>query len=184
MDVSILKTKQLSFEFYYDDDERKFKPLLKLVRADIGVTMGMIKLSYFNEFLCKFADIPIFPNLIHMKLTLGGRIKMESLLYFLNHCPRLQNLVMENLFCIDSRNWPNTLVASECFSSQLRTCFLPRFTGTDSELRFSKFVMQNSTLLGSMKIIGPYLSHEKKAKMRIELDSCPRSSANCELLFM
>ncbi|KAK2380220.1 hypothetical protein QL285_067935 [Trifolium repens] len=116
-------------------------------------------------------DIPTFPNLIHMELSLGPN----------DHCPQLQTFVFENVFWTTDRIWPDTHVLPECFSSQLRKCVFIDFTGKECEMRFVKFVMQNSTSLRTMKIFCKSgLSHEETH----ELASCPRSSAACELLFM
>ncbi|XP_045827879.1 F-box/FBD/LRR-repeat protein At5g56420-like [Trifolium pratense] len=134
-------------------------------------------------------DIPTFPNLIHMELSLRSNDQWKSVFDILNHCPQLQTFVIENVFWstdTGSGIWPDThVVVPECFSSQLRKCVFIDFTGRECEMRFVKFVMQNSTLLRTMAIFSkPDLIHEETHEMLKELASCPRSSAACELLFM
>ncbi|XP_057437531.1 F-box/FBD/LRR-repeat protein At5g56420-like [Lotus japonicus] len=171
------------------ESETKFTTLPKLVRADaftVWIGFGIPVRTFCNvEFLridrfCD-VDIPIFPNLIRLDLIfeVGVYSKWESVLDMLNHCPQLQILVLENQYA-----WPNTHVR-ECFSSQLRRCILKKFSGMKSQMRFAELVMQNSTLLHTMKIFSnPFLSHEKILEMKKELDSCTWSSISCEILFM
>ncbi|WJX44105.1 hypothetical protein P8452_31125 [Trifolium repens] len=123
-----------------------------------------------KPFVSKFweEDVPTFPNLIHMELSLGHNCQWKSVLNMLNHCPQLQTFVLENVFRTEV--WPDTHVLPECFSLQLRKCVFIDFTGKECEMRFVKFVMQNSTSLRTMKIF-------------CKSDD-PRSSAACELLFM
>ncbi|XP_057427934.1 F-box/LRR-repeat protein At3g59190-like [Lotus japonicus] len=127
--------------FHFDDPsfkgKGKLKPLSKLVRADLSLNMTK-KLVIYNidEFVLEFgdADIPIFPNLIHFELILEGIVKMEAVLYLLNHCPQLQTFVL----VVKSSNmvWPNTPVVPECFSSQLQTCTI--YEGAECEITFEE----------------------------------------------
>ncbi|XP_057440522.1 putative F-box/FBD/LRR-repeat protein At4g13965 [Lotus japonicus] len=189
--LETLKAKDIRFDFidpsFKGKGKGNLKPLSKLVRADLSPWMMKRPGTYYIvEFVREFghADIPIFPNLIHFELILGGSVKMEVVLYLLNHCPQLQTFLLQNVCCLVNQAWQNTPVVPECFSSQLQTCIITKFEGAKSEMTFAKFVMQNSTLLHTMTIFSfPKLSHEKKAEIRIELESCPKSSATCELLF-
>jgi hypothetical protein len=121
-----------------------------------------------------------------MELSLGPNDQWKSVFDMLNHCPQLQTFVFYNVFWTTDRIWPDTHVLPECFSSQLRKCVFIDFTGKECEMRFVKFVMQNSTSLRTMKIFckSDDLSHEETHEMLVELASYPRSSAACELLFM
>ncbi|XP_057437478.1 F-box/LRR-repeat protein At3g59200-like [Lotus japonicus] len=174
-------------------DDPKFTTLSKLVRADVFNLRRPLDIpmrTFCNvEFLridqfCD-VDIPIFPNLIQLELMFGRHdLKWESVLDMLNHCPQLQTFDLENPSYTADKVWPNTHVVPKCFSSQLRTCILRNFKGKESGMRFAKFVMQNSALLDTMTIFSyRHLSLEEILEMRKELDSCPRSSASCELLF-
>ncbi|XP_057437488.1 putative F-box/FBD/LRR-repeat protein At4g13965 [Lotus japonicus] len=191
--LEILEVRSVAFDCVDDPSSgRNFTTLSKLVRADFCHTLTdfylPVRIFYNVEFLrieefCD-VDIPIFPNLIHLDLIFRRNLKWESVFDMLNHCPQLQIFVLHNLYRTPSMVWPNTHVIPECFSSQLRTCWLTELTGTKCEMTFAKFIMQNSTLLRTMKISSNrYLSHEKNLEMRKELNSCPRSSASCELLF-
>lgn len=125
----------------------------------------------------------VFPNLIHVKLIMEDKSKWNSVLDLLNHCPHLQTLVLENLFHAENV-WPDSLAVPECFSSQLRKCFLIHFLGVECEMRFAKYVMKNSTSLRTMTICcAPNLDPQYKLDIIAELTSCPRSSETCDLLF-
>ncbi|XP_057418052.1 F-box/FBD/LRR-repeat protein At4g26340-like [Lotus japonicus] len=166
-----------------------FKTLSKLVKADVIHVMMMdyhipVRIFCHAEFLrldkyCD-VDIPIFSNLIDLELISGFNVQWKSLIDMLNRCPQLQTFVFENIARPDDDDniWLNTHVdVPECFSSQLRRFDFINFTGKECEMRFIKFVMQNSTSLRTMTISSmPDLNLEKKhAEMLEELASCPRS---------
>ncbi|XP_057427814.1 F-box/FBD/LRR-repeat protein At2g04230-like [Lotus japonicus] len=101
--LETLEAHQISFD-YIDPSSKgkgKLKPLSKLVRADLSfMRMRILRAYNIDEFVrefCHDADIPIFPNLFQFRLILGGRfVKLEAVLYLLNHCPQLQTFVLGN----------------------------------------------------------------------------------------
>ncbi|XP_057427631.1 putative FBD-associated F-box protein At5g56820 [Lotus japonicus] len=128
-------------------------------------------------------DIPMFPNLIYLELSVGYHVKWSVALDMLNHCPKLQTVVFDLTFDGEDDVWPDPGFVPECFSSHLRKCFLEIFAGLGCEKRFARYVMQNSTLLRTMTISGRYPpNHPKMLEILTELSSYPRSSAVCELL--
>ncbi|XP_057425444.1 F-box/FBD/LRR-repeat protein At4g26340-like [Lotus japonicus] len=173
--------------------EGKVKTLSKLVRADVifDSYRHLIPVKAFSnvEFLrideCD-VEIPVFSNLIHLELIFGDFIKWSLALDMLNHCPKLQTLVFELNFGHDDDDdevWPYQRFVPECFSSHLRKCFLKYFKGLECQMRFARYVMQNSASLRTMTIHCKGQNREKELEMIEELASYPRSSSNCKLLF-
>ncbi|XP_057438373.1 F-box protein At4g09920-like [Lotus japonicus] len=168
--------------------EGKVKSLSKLVRAEIcdldgeGVFHYSVKVFSNVKFLsidqCN-EDIPMFPNLIHLELI---RVELKSVLDILSCSPNLQIFDLDFKYS-SGEDWPNPQLVPECFSSQLKKCVIANYTGMANQMRFVKYVMQNSTSLRSMTISCSSDDHQKKLQMLIELASCPRSSTTCQLLF-
>ncbi|XP_057427710.1 F-box/FBD/LRR-repeat protein At4g26340-like [Lotus japonicus] len=184
----------LKTQIYFRDGsfEGKVKTLSKLVRADVfldGHFIIPVKAFQNVEFLrieevCideGDVGIPVFPNLIHMELSFGGSINGSVALDMLNHCPKLQTFVFE--LTDDDNFWLYPPLVPKCFSSHLRKCLLTKFTGLGCEMRFARYVMQNSTSLRTMTIDSNCQNQKKEVQMIKELASYPRSSSICELLF-
>lgn len=146
LNLENLEAKHISFEEFdakertsfqeFDDHsfKGKVKPLSNLVRADVSFSMvkmqNVVDLFPIDEFLRleEFSD-PVFPNLIHMELTSGGKpLQWKSVLNFLHHSPQLQMFVLRGLIAASFEDWLTPPRVPECFSSKLRTCFLTKFT--------------------------------------------------------
>lgn len=81
---------------------------------------------------------------------------------------------------IDSRNcffhW--NILVPECFSSQLQMFSFINYGGNESELQFTKYIIQNATVLRSIKIYRNTSSNlpEEQRQMIKELFLCQRGS--------
>ena len=81
-------------------------------------------------------------------------------------------------------NWMDPTIVPECLSNQLRTCLLKGYTGTECEVQFAKYIMQNAKVLNSISIksVSP-IDINVKYQMISKLASLARASPTCELLF-
>ncbi|XP_057446875.1 F-box/FBD/LRR-repeat protein At5g56420-like [Lotus japonicus] len=126
----------------------------------------------------KVEVVPEFPNLMHMNLHL---LSWDSVYKMLKNSPKLQ------VFEVVSNGGsfvPDPHIVPECLTSQFRKCSVEYYNGTPSELRFAKYIMENSTTLQTMMICSmPILASELKDELFTELASCQRRSALCELSF-
>ncbi|XP_057447025.1 FBD-associated F-box protein At4g10400-like [Lotus japonicus] len=142
-----------------------FKRLPKLVRADIGgYYRDYIPLKAISnvEFLSiyKFrADddvVPQFPNLLHLVLTFEAWMTMNwhLVLEMLRNCPKLQVFELTSRAGGHKDVLPHThlVPVPECLTSSLRKCSLGLAYGTENDLQFAKYIMQNSTTLRTMTI--------------------------------
>ena len=102
----------------------------------------------------------------------------------LRHCPKLQFLILNMETSSADAVWTPIRVVPKCLSSRLRKCSIMNFEGTESELQFLKYIMQNSVVLRTMAIdTKPSSKLQDKFEMLKELSLCPRGSTICELSF-
>nr|AFK42877.1 unknown [Lotus japonicus] len=106
----------------------------------------------------------------------------------LKQCPMLQNFVLDMQKSYDDSDdlvWISPCSVPECLSSQLRRCSIINYEGTESELHFAKYIMQNSRVLRKMTIFTLCSSELEVDKLELlkDLSLCPRSSTICELSF-
>jgi hypothetical protein len=81
--------------------------------------------------------------------------------------------------------WEDPEIVPECLLSHLTTCSLRNYTLINSELRFAKYIMQNSRLLSTITIqSAKFLDTNTKLQMLIQLSSCPRISPTSKLFFI
>ncbi|XP_057440208.1 probable FBD-associated F-box protein At1g32375 [Lotus japonicus] len=178
--------------------EKRFKILPKLARADMdfswletedGNNLKIILKAISNvEFLTidligvEVVDdvVPEFPHLRH--LTLSGAYRNSHLtLLMLKNCPKLQSFKLCGSFgAKDVLTYPQFV--PECLTSCLSKCYLERYQFTESDLKFAKYIMQNSTYLQVMKIGDASPNQSEVLKELLAL--IPRKSASCELSFI
>ncbi|XP_057422676.1 putative FBD-associated F-box protein At5g56820 [Lotus japonicus] len=182
----------ISFHEYPEVLEIDDRNLPKLVKATVlfcGALYIPVKAFRNVQFLtldeCEDTDIHVFPNLIHMEFFFNCSIKWSVVLDMLNHCPKLQTVVFElQIYDDNDEVWPDPGFVPECFSSHLNKCYIKGYTGEECQMRFVRYVMQNSTSLRTMIICSRYdQNHERRLEVITELASYTRSSAVCELLF-
>jgi len=130
----------------------------------------------------------MFRNLIHLDLLLGLNIQWHSVIEMLNHCPKLEIIMVhmpaEPYFCT---NWICPQFGLQCVVSEIKRCNIFNYTGRKSELQFAKYIMKHSRSLQTMTIhsitigLNYSSSRRKKLEMLQELAMCPKSSPNCKL---
>ncbi|XP_057426362.1 F-box/FBD/LRR-repeat protein At4g26340-like [Lotus japonicus] len=175
--------------------KERFKILPKLVRADIrssgmeimdGNSTSILMKAISNVEFMNITEfrvndsVPEFPHLRHLTLSLISTVKSSNLmLLMLKNCPKVQSFELFGSFKDDDvLHYPHFV--PECLTSCLTKCYLKRFEGTENDLQFAKYIMQNSTYLQSMKILS--LSPDPLEVLK-ELAMYPRKSASCELSF-
>ncbi|XP_045798113.1 FBD-associated F-box protein At4g10400-like [Trifolium pratense] len=73
--------------------------------------------------------------------------KWKWILEVLKHCPKLQNLTIQEDSIFENEvvdNWMDPLIVPECLSTQLKTCLLKGFKS--HAIQFAKYIIQNSKL--------------------------------------
>ncbi|TKY66165.1 putative FBD-associated F-box protein [Spatholobus suberectus] len=129
----------------------------------------------------------VFHNLIHLELNFGSHIKWHLVFEMLEHCPKLQTFVLHKLSPFLSSPpeiWSCPPSVPKCIASQFRKCTILNYKGKECELRFAKYIMQNSRALQAITINDTYSSNpQDKLEMLQKLAMCPRSSVTCKLLF-
>ncbi|KEH22195.1 F-box/RNI/FBD-like domain protein [Medicago truncatula] len=170
-------------------DGGEFKGLSNLVRADISNRCWNMPFSwicnakFLRVILSKEQQVHNFHNLTCMELIFGSSwcTKWKWVLELLEHCPKLQNLTLDEVlhFYRAEDDWKEPAIVPKCISSQLRTCSLKAHRGRTYELQFAEYIMKNATGMHTMTISGRRLEHQ----MLLKLSSCPRGSATCKLSF-
>ncbi|XP_057452092.1 putative F-box/FBD/LRR-repeat protein At5g22670 [Lotus japonicus] len=170
---------------------KNVKRLSKLVRADIYCIAFDIPLKAIcnveflriDKLLLYPDGIPVFPNLTHLELKFGSDMNWHLVLRIIKKSPKLQTFVLNMEASAADMIWIPTYAVPNCLSS-LRICSITSFEGTESELHFVKYILQNSGVLRAMTIrTRPSLRLEWKYEMLQELSLCSRSSTSCELSF-
>ncbi|XP_058724554.1 F-box/FBD/LRR-repeat protein At4g00160-like [Vicia villosa] len=141
----------------------------------------------------------MFHNLTHLNLIFSfdrehfAVSKWRWLVQMLQNTPNLQTLIIHEVFKVDAyavnyfpiKEWKDPEIVPECLLSHLTTCSFRNYTHIDCELRFAKYIMQNSRLLNTMTIQSDKLFDTNiKLQILIDLSSCPRISPTCKLLFI
>ncbi|CAJ2639035.1 unnamed protein product [Trifolium pratense] len=184
------------------EKNKEFRSLFlsKLVKADIGSNDVPFKVIYNVKFLRVikvkpslkknikefFKGIPVFGNLIHIELWFYGFFHgWDGVVQLLQHCPKLQILYMRKWNTSVSKDWECPISDLECLSSHLRSCTILNFEGSENDLRFAKYILQNARRLEVMTIGVNSSSSDGMQKHQIieELSTCPRMSSGCKLSF-
>ncbi|WJX84436.1 hypothetical protein P8452_67012 [Trifolium repens] len=140
-------------------------------------------------FTC-FMELPKFKNLTHLKLNFQSTFlysRWTWLLGILKLSPKLQILIIQDNDALAETNdgcWQNLSVVPECLLLQLKTCHIRDYKGEKYDLKFAKYIIENSKVLNTMTI-NCTCSLDTKAKHRLykKLSSCKRGSATYKLLF-
>ncbi|XP_061362329.1 F-box/FBD/LRR-repeat protein At1g78750-like [Gastrolobium bilobum] len=135
--------------------------------------------------------IPVFHNLVHIELTyFHYTMNWFDVIELLNHCPKLQILVIDQNFNLDDYEEIDLRYSDsipKCISLHLKTCLLNNYKGSKGEVRFARYVMRNASILRTIKIfVRAGIVREEKInefEMLKELSSCTRCSPTCELSF-
>ncbi|KEH25401.1 putative F-box domain, FBD domain, leucine-rich repeat domain, L domain-containing protein [Medicago truncatula] len=148
--------------------EEGLKPLTlpMLVRVSIGIMDGLFNGINNVKFLrivmeCTGAfslkAIPLFPNLISIELLFPSYsyICWYGVVKLLRHCPKLQILFIKKwryrfTSLYGELDCPYPVL--DCDTSNLRSCTILNFDGSDNDLRFAKYILKNGSLLQEMRI--------------------------------
>ncbi|GAU13050.1 hypothetical protein TSUD_173500 [Trifolium subterraneum] len=175
-----------------EDPNSECKLLVNLVRANIygggDVPFTWIcNAKFLSVEVDEHQEVNTFHNLTNMELIIESwPTKWMWLVELLEHCPKLQNLTLHKLYEseIDELVWKEPQIVPECISSQLRTCSLIDYKGTECELQFAKYILKNAKLMHTMTIsASPVVDINTKHQMLMKLSLCPRGSTTCTLSF-
>ncbi|CAL5201564.1 unnamed protein product [Lathyrus oleraceus] len=136
---------------------------------------------------CCITKLPMFHNLTQVKLQFFFNM-WGWLQQILEQCHKLQSLIIQGLEYQDeswnNQSWNDPPIIPKCLSLHLRTCCLAYCKGTESELQFAKYILQNSKRLKTMKFKYNYCADIKaKHQMTMELSSLAKGSTMCEIVF-
>ncbi|XP_050881511.1 putative F-box/FBD/LRR-repeat protein At5g62970 [Lathyrus oleraceus] len=150
--------------------------------------------SVYSGVFHKLTYLDIIFNFDHEPFAI---FKWQWLGKLLQNTPILQTLIIHEVSKVHvdvlpsfkewdlEREWSDPKIVPECLLSHLTTCSLENYSPINCELRFAKYVMQNSRLLSSMTIQSDkLLDADANLQMFIDLSSCPRISPTCKLLFV
>lgn len=91
------------------------------------------------------------------------------------------NLFQKSKIVIDEKSWKEPPIVPECLLSQLETCLFRQYKGTRCELKFAKYIMQNSKVLLTMTIqTASSINLNRKNQILQKLSECLRG---CKLIF-
>ncbi|XP_050880210.1 F-box/FBD/LRR-repeat protein At3g52680 isoform X1 [Lathyrus oleraceus] len=173
------------------------KCLPKLVRANVCQMELIPFLSFSRQLILNveqtlrhiMVQVPIFYNLTQLELLFKfnqswkGEWKWRWILKMLQNSPKLQHLIIheKSKIVIDEKSWKEPPIVPECLLSQLETCLFRQYKGTRCELKFAKYIMQNSKVLLTMTIqTASSINLNRKNQILQKLSECLRG---CELIF-
>ncbi|XP_039683950.1 F-box/FBD/LRR-repeat protein At3g52680 [Medicago truncatula] len=139
-----------------------------------------------------YMQFPMFESLTHLELSFNSEVynpKWKWLMRMLKLSPKLQNLIIkwqdnEDLEEKIDECWKDPPNIPECLSSQLKTCRIRVFKGTQYDLQFAIYIMENSKVLETMRINSiRSLDINEKYQLLAKLSSSTRGSTTCKLLF-
>ncbi|CAL5201548.1 unnamed protein product [Lathyrus oleraceus] len=126
--------------------------------------------------------LPMFHNLTHVKLKFFFNM-WGWLQQMLQQNHKLQSLIIHGCEYRDE-SWNDPPIVPKCLSLHLRTCCLAYCKGTESELQFAKYILQNSKILMTMKIKYDHCADiNAKYQMTTELSLFTKGSTMCEIVF-
>ncbi|XP_024629761.2 putative F-box/FBD/LRR-repeat protein At5g56810 [Medicago truncatula] len=166
----LLKDLQVTDNTLAHDDAAALKPFPKLLRADVSESsisafLLPLKLFYNVQFLRSQVLLQTleqdfsttqFLNLTHMDLIFHDGYYWISVMKFICACPSLQTLIIRGKigggYDDHNNNWPHPHFVPQCISSHLQMFSFINYGGNLSELQFTKYVVQNATLLRNVTI--------------------------------
>ncbi|QCD95198.1 hypothetical protein DEO72_LG5g3291 [Vigna unguiculata] len=140
----------------------KFNRLTKLVRASIHEILlpleifKDVEVLFFDGMYQRNVDLDFdFQNLVQLELVLHANEDWLRVLKVLEHCPKLQSLVI----CVfkiflpiflagyEQYAWPYPQTVPACISSHLKTCCLKKYSGSIDEFQFARYILENAKYL-------------------------------------
>ncbi|CAJ2638552.1 unnamed protein product [Trifolium pratense] len=111
----------------------------------------------------------------------------------LEYSPKLQNLIIQDLDKANDKYWTDLTVEKYwmdptmvpvCLSTQLKTCCIRGYKGTKFDLKFAKYIIENSKVLDTMTINSiSSMDINEKHQMLVKLSSYTKGSTTCNFLF-
>ncbi|XP_045822428.1 F-box/FBD/LRR-repeat protein At4g00160-like [Trifolium pratense] len=138
-----------------------FKPLLNLTKARIfddhiisATLVCNVQTLHLDLMEWMRSDkLPMFHNLTYLEFNFRYiylNNMWEWLLQMLDHCHKLRSFVIKDQILRDEEyvhNWKEPPIVPKCLSSQLRTCCIQGYKGNDIELKFAKYILENSKFI-------------------------------------
>ncbi|WJX09600.1 hypothetical protein P8452_00416 [Trifolium repens] len=144
------------------------------------MSLMMKRLQEINSY---YGDFPVFQNLINLNIGFSKFHHWDEVVGVLQCCPKLQIFsifkvaINKHLFI----NWKYPDYIPDCISYHLRSCTI-NYEGFEYELQFTKYILQNASLLQVMKINICHSLYQKPNLHPLEeLSSCPMISPQCKL---
>ncbi|RHN48279.1 putative F-box domain, FBD domain, leucine-rich repeat domain, L domain-containing protein [Medicago truncatula] len=184
----------MDFQSRFSDEFAAFPNLIKARITEFYIPLSMvckaktlhIEVPMFTN--CK--HLPMFESLTYLKLSLSFKVwypKWKWLMRMLKLSPKLQNLIIKDNEDLEEKIdecWKDPPNIPECLSSQLKTCRIRVFKGTQYDLQFAIYIMENSKVLETMRINSiRSLDINEKYQLLAKLSSSTRGSTTCKLLF-
>ena len=165
----------------------------KTLKPNIFIFQTLVVLKLERVIVGKNTSCVDLPSLKTLTLEYVYFKNWNDYINFLNACPILEDLNVEyiNTFrenvpeeALKSFTLPKLVRASlKC----LRSCTILNFDGSENDLRFAKYILQNASLLQDMTISVAVGSSDgmllKINQIREELSSYPRISPKCKISF-
>ncbi|KAL5077932.1 hypothetical protein RYX36_016916 [Vicia faba] len=140
-------------------------------------------------------QLPIFNRLTDIDLIykIGGNIphisKVLWWIQLLKCCPQLLNITIQDCVIGDpfdsfDRYLNEQPIVPQCLSSHLKTFCVRDYKGSESEIQFATYIIQNSKVLEIITITSDSsMNINEKSQILKKLSSSKRGSPACQLLF-
>ncbi|AES94287.1 F-box/RNI/FBD-like domain protein [Medicago truncatula] len=186
LDFPLLKTLHLDKVYFYAFSGSRFNKLIEACPILEQLQVTDLQFGSPITTMDTYQQVYSCHNLIHIELTFIQlyQKKVKNLVELLQHCPKLQDLTLQKLYerQRDEHDWGEPQTVPKCLSSQLRTCSLIGYKGSNCELLFAEYILKNAKVLQTMKISTSSSVLHKKHHMLMKL-SVFKGFFACKLLF-
>ncbi|KAF7825787.1 F-box/FBD/LRR-repeat protein [Senna tora] len=117
-----------------------------------------------------YHQTPVFHNLVSLQLLFID-YSWNFLATILQNSPKLQSLILKREICYNG-NDDQHFVSPGFISPHLKKCYIGKFGGTECEMQFARFIMENASLLTTFTIYC-YSNLDEELQMRRKLSSFP-----------
>ncbi|PNX79938.1 F-box/LRR-repeat protein [Trifolium pratense] len=116
----------------------------------LALSQATIEESRFEN---HFDFLPEFSNLTHLTLQVDSKFARKTFTQILSRCPKLEVLVFPlGIYSFtDNHDW-TSIPLPGCFKSSLKKLHISRFDGSEWEIRFVEFFLENATVLEEFQI--------------------------------
>ncbi|RDY09816.1 F-box/FBD/LRR-repeat protein, partial [Mucuna pruriens] len=132
------------------------------------------------------SDIPVFNNLIQLEISFGN-YSWDLLANLLQRSHKLEVLMIykepQKYAKGQEPRWSHPLLVPECLLLHLKTFCLREYQGSETELDFVGYIMQNARVLERMTIyISSSIDSEEKLQIRRQLSILQRNFETCQIM--